>query len=75
MLEQIELKQFDKCELLLLRDKNIIKDFLHHTKTKHLSSDYVIHDILQTKYFLTASSIWLIVRGNYKRKYHKIAVQ
>lgn len=62
--------ELTKKELLVLRDEKIRNDFLHQTKAKHLDATYVVHEVLQHKYFLEVSSLWLIVRGTYKRLYH-----
>lgn len=70
-----KLTKLSRKELLLIRDKKIREDFSHHTSSKHLDSSYVVHEILQMKYFLDAQSIWMIIRGSYKKSYHILPTQ
>jgi hypothetical protein len=70
-----KLTKLSRKELLLIRDKKIREDFSHHTSSKHLDSSFVVHEILQLKYFLEADLIWRIVRGTYRRSYHILPPQ
>lgn len=63
-------KVFTRKELLLLRDEAVRKEFDKHTRLKHLDATYVVHEILQKKFFLDADCLWRIVRDTYRRKYH-----
>lgn len=67
----IDFKVYTRKELLLQRDSAIQKEFLKWTKDKHLDADFVIHEKLQTKFFVDPDTLWRIVRETYKRKYHK----
>jgi hypothetical protein len=64
-------RKLSRKELLRLRDEEIRKEFHHLTSEKHLDMEYVIHEKLQTKYFVDPDTIFMIVRGTYKRGYHK----
>lgn len=66
-----EFKTYTRKDLLKMRDAAIKKDFDHLTGKKHLDSNYVIHEILQTKYYLDTRIIFLIVRETYRKSYHK----
>lgn len=70
-LKNTDYKIYTRKELLVMRDEAICQEFLRLTKNRHLEANYVVHEKLQTKFFLDPDSIWLIVRGLYKRKYHK----
>lgn len=64
-------KVLTRRELLLMRDEAVRKEFDKHTRVKHLDATYVVHEILQVKFFLDADCLWRIVRDTYRRKYHK----
>jgi hypothetical protein len=64
-------KELSKNELLKLRDEAVRKEFDKHTKEKHLDANYVLHEILQKKFFLDTDCLWRIVRGTYVKKYNK----
>lgn len=64
-----EYKIIPRAELLLMRDECIRKDFRHHTRVKHLNAAYVVHEILQPKYFLEPETVWQICNGTYRGKY------
>jgi hypothetical protein len=61
-----------KSELLIKRDEDMRKEFKKFTgEPHHLSSEFVIHNILQCKYYMDVDMIRLIVRETYKRKYNQ----
>lgn len=66
-------KNIPRKELLLMRDEAIRKEFDKQTRLKHLDATYVVHEVLQTKFYLDPDCLWRIVRDTYRKKYHKNA--
>ena len=66
------ISRIKKSDLLIKRDEDMRKDFKKFTQEPHyLSSEFVIHNILQCKYYMDVDMIRLIVRETYKRKYNQ----